>query len=181
MVEQRFDPDPFVLDVSGWVNSEPIDLADLRGRVVVIEAFQMLCPGCVSHGLPQATRVHQRTSRDDVVVLGLHTVFEHHDVMRPEALEVFLHEYRVTFPVAVDRPGLSGDATPQTMRARPRCCSSTATARCATCGWVPSTTSRSASASAACSPSPWITPPHPELGSSRADYRSHPTRVRQAP
>ena len=113
MVEPRFDPDPFVLDVSGWVNSEPIDLADLRGRVVVIEAFQMLCPGCVSHGLPQATRVHQRTSRDDVVVLGLHTVFEHHDVMGPDALRVFLSEYRIPFPVAIDRP--TGSTFPATM------------------------------------------------------------------
>jgi len=113
MVEPGFDPDPFVLDVSGWVNSEPVDMADLRGRVVVIEAFQMLCPGCVSHGLPQATRVHQRTSRDDVVVLGLHSVFEHHDVMGPDALRVFLSEYRIPFPVAIDRP--TGSTFPATM------------------------------------------------------------------
>lgn len=46
------------LHVSRWFNtSSPISLDDLRGRVVVIEAFQMLCPGCVSHGLPQAQRI----------------------------------------------------------------------------------------------------------------------------
>lgn len=32
----------------------------------------MLCPGCVSHGLPQAQRILS-TFGDDVVVLGLHT------------------------------------------------------------------------------------------------------------
>lgn len=96
------DPAP-PLDVSEWINSTGEDLAALRGRVVVIEAFQMLCPGCVSHGLPQALRIHRSFSRDHVVVLGLHTVFEHHDVMGPEALRVFLSEQRIDFPVGIDR------------------------------------------------------------------------------
>lgn len=101
-----------------WFNiAAPLTLDALRGRVVMLHAFQMLCPGCVSHGIPQAQRVARQFADAPVTVVGLHTVFEHHDVMGPEALEVFLHEYRVTFPVAVDRPGLSGDATPQTMRA----------------------------------------------------------------
>lgn len=102
------------LDVTQWINSDPIDLADLRGRVVMIEAFQMLCPGCVSHGIPQALRVHKSFDRSDVVVLGVHTVFEHHDVMGPDALRVFLAEYRVNFPVAVDR-AVEGSSIPATM------------------------------------------------------------------
>ena len=69
------------LDVTEWVGEPPGSLADLRGRVVAIEAFQMLCPGCVQHGLPQAQRLHRLFRREDVVVIGLHTVFEHHDVM----------------------------------------------------------------------------------------------------
>lgn len=93
------------LEVSEWLNtSQPLSLAALRGQVVVIEAFQMLCPGCVAHGLPQVQRV-QRAFGGDLVVLGLHTVFEHHAAMTPTALEAFLHEYRVTFPVGVDAPG----------------------------------------------------------------------------
>src|SRR5690606_20270412 len=36
------------LQVSRWFNTPaPLSLAALRGRVVVVEAFQMLCPGCV--------------------------------------------------------------------------------------------------------------------------------------
>jgi hypothetical protein len=31
-----------------------LQLADLRGKVVVLHAFQMLCPACVHHGLPLA-------------------------------------------------------------------------------------------------------------------------------
>lgn len=107
------DPDPMVLEVAEWVNSPPVELADLRGRVVLIEAFQMLCPGCVSHGLPQAKRVHRAFARDQVVVLGLHTVFEHHAVMGPDALRAFVSEYRIGFPVAVDQP--TGRSIPATM------------------------------------------------------------------
>ena len=90
------------LAVTRWFNTlDNPTLADLRGEVVVIETFQMLCPGCVSHGLPQAKRIQQNFG-DDITLLGLHTVFEHHDAMTPVSLEAFLHEYQITFPVGVD-------------------------------------------------------------------------------
>ena len=97
------------LAVSRWFNTaDNPTLAGLRGHVVVIEAFQMLCPGCVSHGLPQAKRI-QHAFGDDVTVLGLHCVFEHRDAMTPVSLEAFIHEYRITFPVGVDAhdPGVT--------------------------------------------------------------------------
>jgi peroxiredoxin len=104
------------LDVERWFNTpQALELGDLRGKVVVMEAFQMLCPGCVSHGIPQLQRIHDTFSHEDVVVLGLHTVFEHHSAMTPVSLEAFLHEYKVTFPVGVDRPQSTG--MPATMRA----------------------------------------------------------------
>jgi hypothetical protein len=103
--------------VDRWFNTpHAITLDSLRGKVVVMEAFQMLCPGCVSHGLPQASRVYATFPRDQVAVIGLHTVFEHHAAMTPVALEAFLHEYRIAFPVGVDRPGTRGPL-PQTMEA----------------------------------------------------------------
>ncbi|MGB3409768.1 MAG: redoxin domain-containing protein [Microthrixaceae bacterium] len=91
------------LDVTRWFNSPPLDLASVRGKVVLIEAFQMLCPACVSHSIPQAQRVQRMYPTDQVAVIGIHTVFEHHDVMGPDALEAFISEYRITFPVGVDR------------------------------------------------------------------------------
>lgn len=106
------------LQVSHWLNSpEPISIAQLRGKVVFIEVFQMLCPGCVSHGIPQAMRVAETFRPEDVVVLGLHSVFEHHDVQgTPQALSAFLHEYRVPFPVGMDAPSATG-RLPRTMAA----------------------------------------------------------------
>jgi hypothetical protein len=101
-----------------WLNTpEPLTLERLRGRVVLLHAFQMLCPGCVARGIPQAQRVAELFAGAPLVVVGLHTVFEHHDAMKVESLRAFLHEYRVRFPVGVDAPDPEGDAIPQTMRA----------------------------------------------------------------
>lgn len=103
------------LEVSEWINTpDPLTLSGLRGKIVIIHAFQMLCPGCVSHGIPQARSMAELYAKDDVQVIGLHTVFEHHEVMTPAALRVFLKEYRVNFPVAVDTAAESGPI-PMTM------------------------------------------------------------------
>ena len=106
------------LQVSGWFNVEaPIAIEAMRGRVVLLHAFQMLCPGCLSHGLPQAERVHRSFKDAGVAVIGLHTVFEHHAVMGPDALEVFIGEYGWSFPIGVDAPAGDGGPIPRTMRA----------------------------------------------------------------
>jgi len=106
------------LDVSQWLNAGPQlpSLAALRGKVVLVHAFQMLCPGCVLHTVPQAQRIHAALRRDDFAVLGLHCVFEHHAVMSPAALEVFAAEFRLGFPIGVDRQR-PGSPLPATMAA----------------------------------------------------------------
>lgn len=76
----------------------------------------MLCPGCVSHGLPQTQRIQRTFAKTDLVVVGLHTVFEHHDAMQPHALAAFLYEYRITFPVGVDEAS-DNLPIPKTMQA----------------------------------------------------------------
>jgi len=102
-------------NVAEWFNTDhPLTLADFAGRIVVLEAFQMLCPGCVAHGLPLAQAVSRTFPTDKVAVIGLHTVFEHHAAMTPVALKAFLHEYRINFPVGVDMP--DGVGLPRTMR-----------------------------------------------------------------
>lgn len=102
------------LEVDRWFNSnDPPSIVSLRGRVVLLWAFQMLCPGCVMESVPLVKRIYSSFDRKDLAVIGLHTVFEHHDVMTPDALAVFLHEYRIPFPVAVDQPSMS--SIPKTM------------------------------------------------------------------
>lgn len=101
--------------IAHWLNTPaPLTLASLRGRAVLAVAFQMLCPGCVSQGLPQAQRARTTFAEHDLAVIGLHTVFEHHDAMTPIALAAFIHEYRLAFPIGVDESG-SGTPIPVTM------------------------------------------------------------------
>lgn len=102
---------------SEWVAAgAPPSLDHLVGRVVAVEVFQLLCPGCVAHGIPQAKRIRAAFPAEDVAVVGLHSVFEHHAAMTPTVLRAFLSEYGVTFPVAVDAPSEDGDPRPGTMR-----------------------------------------------------------------
>ena len=91
------------LAVSTWFNTqEPLTLEALRGRVVLLHAFQLLCPGCVAQSIPQIQRIERVFANTDLKVVGLHTVFEHHEAMSPVTLEAFLHEYRIASPIGVD-------------------------------------------------------------------------------
>ena len=109
---------PTPWQVREWLNADAsLSLESLRGKVVLLEAFQMLCPGCVSHGIPQAQRARQVFPEDALAVVGLHTVFEHHEAQgSAAALKAFLHENRVRFPVGIDAHA-DGDPIPLTMRA----------------------------------------------------------------
>jgi len=99
-----------------WLNSgHPLSLSELRGKVVVLHFFQMLCPGCVSYAVPQAERLHRMQISDGLIVLGVHSVFEHHDAMTTVALKAFVHEYQITHPIAVDAV-VTGDPIPASMR-----------------------------------------------------------------
>lgn len=103
--------------VTQWFNhGAALTLEACRGQVIVLHAFQMLCPGCVQHGLPQAQKIHELFDNNDVVVVGLHTVFEHHAAMTPVSLAAFIHEYRLTFAIGVDAAGPDG-GVPLTMAA----------------------------------------------------------------
>lgn len=103
------------LQVDSWLQA-PADfsLSGLQGSIVLVHTFQMLCPGCVLHAIPQVARL---ISLDipELVIVGLHTVFEHHQVMTESALSVFLSEYRLNHQVGIDTRS-PGDPIPQTMR-----------------------------------------------------------------
>jgi thiol-disulfide isomerase/thioredoxin len=102
-----FNPEsPPELSVDRWLNTdETPTLKALRGKVVVVVAFQMLCGGSIKHALPQLQRIGKSFQRDQVEVLGLHCVFERHGEMTADKLEAFLDEQGLTFPVAVDAAG----------------------------------------------------------------------------
>ena len=103
------------LTAQAWFNVDSeILLAGLRGRVVVLSAFQVLCANSVTYGVPQTLRIHQTFDPKEVVVIGLHATFEHHEAVTAPVVKAFIQEFRLKFPVALDRPAKSGPI-PQTM------------------------------------------------------------------
>ena len=93
------------LVVQAWFNTDrPLTLGTLRGRVVVLSAFQVLCPNSLAAGVPQAQRIHETFAPSDVTVIGMHTTFEHHDAFSTPVLKAFIQEYRLKFPIALDQP-----------------------------------------------------------------------------
>ena len=103
------------LQVQTWYNTDqPLLLSGLRDRVVVLVAFQVLCPQSLSWGIPQAKRIYETFESSDVAVIGLHATFEHHDAYSPAVLKASIHEYRLKFPIALDQPN-SASPIPHTM------------------------------------------------------------------
>jgi hypothetical protein len=64
------------LDIAAWLQGEAVSLHDLRGKVVLVEVFQLNCPGCFLHALPVAADLHSRYAPRGLHVIGLATAFE---------------------------------------------------------------------------------------------------------
>jgi thiol-disulfide isomerase/thioredoxin len=83
------------LKVSEWVQGGPISLKDYQGKVIVVEVFQVNCPGCFIYGIPEAIDTYQKYKNNGVVILGLATAFEDFDKNTLENLKLLLQESKV--------------------------------------------------------------------------------------
>jgi thiol-disulfide isomerase/thioredoxin len=84
------------LHVDHWVQCEPITLADLKGKVVLVEVFQVNCPGCFLYGLPEVIRLHDLYHEQGLVVLALATAFEDYEVNTLDNLQALVKSAAVT-------------------------------------------------------------------------------------
>jgi thiol-disulfide isomerase/thioredoxin len=85
---------------TGWLNSEPLVLADLRGRVVVVDFWTLTCINWLR--TEPYVRAWSRAYRDDgLVVVGVHTPefsFEH----EIDRVRLAVEEMDIDYPVALD-------------------------------------------------------------------------------
>lgn len=101
--------------ISEWINSNGITLAGLRGKVVVIDFFQLWCPGCNKFSGPLMEKWNQKYSgRKDIQLVGIHTVFEGHSQQTPKLLRQYVKEKNITYPVGVDDQ-VANQRLPETM------------------------------------------------------------------
>ena len=78
------------LKVSKWVQGIPTNIDKERDNVVLVEVFQVNCPGCFLYGIPESIDIYQKYRSEGVKVLGLATAFEDYDKNTLENLELLL-------------------------------------------------------------------------------------------
>ena len=67
------------LKVSEWVQGNGSNLDQHSGNVVLVEVFQVNCPGCFMYGIPEAIEIFNKYKSKGVSVLGVATAFEDFD------------------------------------------------------------------------------------------------------
>ena len=65
-------PAPELAGITTWINSQPLTLAQLRGKVVLIHFWTFGCINCI-HVQPYVKAWSERYGRDGFVVIGVHT------------------------------------------------------------------------------------------------------------
>jgi thiol-disulfide isomerase/thioredoxin len=63
---------PELTGVTAWLNSEPLTLDALRGKVVLVDFWTYSCINC-QRTLPYLTRWHDEYADDGLVILGVHS------------------------------------------------------------------------------------------------------------
>jgi hypothetical protein len=114
------------LQVSTWVQGKPTNIGNEKGNVVLVEVFQVNCPGCFLYSIPETIDVYRKYKDKGLTVLGLATAFEDFDKNNLENLQKLIDTgevigetyrafsstgqlkdenklpYRIPFPVAMD-------------------------------------------------------------------------------
>jgi len=67
------------LGVSEWIQGTPTNLDQEKDKVVLVEVFQVNCPGCFMNAIPEAIEIYNKYKDDGVRVLGIATAFEDFD------------------------------------------------------------------------------------------------------
>ena len=113
------------LKVSKWVQGMDTNLDKQNDNIVLVEVFQVNCPGCFMYGIPESIQIYNKYKSDGVSVLGMATAFEDYDKNTVENLELLLETgetvgetkkmlnqhgelkenkigYKIPYPVAMD-------------------------------------------------------------------------------
>jgi thiol-disulfide isomerase/thioredoxin len=99
---------PNFAGISNWFNSAPLNMTDLRGKVVLVDFWTYGCVNCVNT-LPHVTELYAKYKDRGLVVVGVHTpefAFE-----RSAAnVQAALKRHGITYPVAQDNDSQTWDA-----------------------------------------------------------------------
>jgi cytochrome c biogenesis protein CcdA/thiol-disulfide isomerase/thioredoxin len=94
------DHAPELVGISEWINSEPLTLAQLRGKVVLLDFWTYTCINCI-RTLPHVTQWYNEYKNKGLEIIGIHTpefAFEKSKSHVEEAIKRF----KITYPIALD-------------------------------------------------------------------------------
>jgi cytochrome c biogenesis protein CcdA/thiol-disulfide isomerase/thioredoxin len=96
----NYGPAPQLAGLTNWINSKPLTLKQLRGKVVLIDFWTYSCINCL-RTLPHVKAWYHTYHDKGLVVIGVHTpefAFEH----VPSNVRGAVRRLGVTYPVALD-------------------------------------------------------------------------------
>ncbi|MEK0319896.1 MAG: TlpA family protein disulfide reductase [Nitrosopumilus sp.] len=74
--------------VSEWIQGAPTNFDQEKDHVVLLEVFQVNCPGCFMNAIPEAISIYNKYKDEGVRVLGIATAFEDFDKNTLENLKM---------------------------------------------------------------------------------------------
>lgn len=95
-----FGAAPEFTGIERWLNSEPLTLAQLRGRVVMVDFWTYACINCI-RTLPHVNRWAELYTPQGLTVVGVHTP-EFPFERTTSNVEVAMRRHGVKHPVAQD-------------------------------------------------------------------------------
>jgi thiol-disulfide isomerase/thioredoxin len=83
-----------------WINSEPLTMEELRGKVVLIDFWEYTCVNCI-RTLPYVTEWHRRYADHGLVIIGVHTPEFEFGKDRANVARA-VREFDIEYPVVLD-------------------------------------------------------------------------------
>ena len=91
---------PEFTGIAHWLNSGPLTLTQLRGKVVLVDFWTYGCYNCVNT-LPYVTKLQRKYGNDGFTVIGVHTP-EFPYEKSTSNVEAAIRQHGITYPVAQD-------------------------------------------------------------------------------
>jgi thiol-disulfide isomerase/thioredoxin len=91
---------PEFTGIDKWLNSDPLTLQQLRGKVVLVDFWTYTCINCI-HVLPYVKTWNQKYKDQGLVVVGVHTP-EYPFERDTDNVRKAIKRFDITFPVAQD-------------------------------------------------------------------------------
>ena len=91
---------PELSDVSAWINSQPLTLHQLRGKVVLVHFWAFGCINCIRN-LPHYDSWHEKFAKSGLTIVGIHTP-ETESERSLDNLKRQVSERKIEYAVAFD-------------------------------------------------------------------------------